>query len=173
MNAFSSRRVRLLPLAVVVGAFAFPLSAPAEDRGDVLALNSRGLSKNMSSSPNRTVYEFELYDLATGERTGSVHDDIFCSTTTPPPCAVFDALTTFRLPGGEFTNHAQVSVAPDSQRPGYFLVAADGVTDSIVAASGIYAGRTGKVRLRGHDDGREYPNTLGADDLWSVRFNPR
>ena len=167
------RRFHLFPLAFAMGVFAFPAAAPAEEPGDVLALNSRGLSKNISTTPNRTVFEFELHDLATGERIGTVHDDVFCSTSTPPPCAVFDAFTTFNLPGGDITNHAQVSVTPDPQRPGFFLVAAHPDADSIVAATGIYAGRTGQIRLHGHDDGRGYPNTLGADDLWSVVLNPR
>ena len=75
--------------------------------------------------------------------------------------------------GQHITNHAQVSVTPDPQRPGFFLVASHPDSNSIVAASGIYAGRTGKIRLHGHDDGRGYPNTLGADDMWSVVLNPR
>ncbi len=180
--SFSSPRLLLLPLvaAVVAGALLFPGSAPASapapagaGSAEVIAVNTRGTAQNISESPMRTVFEFDLYSLATGERIGTAHDDVFCSTTTPPPCQVFDAVTTFRLPGGDITNHAQVSVVPDPQRPGHFLVAARPEGKSIVSATGAYAGRTGTVRMSGHDDGRGYPSELTVDDLWVIELDPR
>jgi hypothetical protein len=44
---------------------------------------------------------------------------------------------------------------------------------SIVTATGIYAGRTGSVRLSGLDDARGYPNELTVDDLWVIELDPR
>jgi hypothetical protein len=158
----------VLVLAVIAaGALVLPGVAPAgSEAPKFMALNTRGTAKNISTDPMRTVYEFDVYSLATGERIGHANDSVFCSTKTPPPCQVFDAVTTFHLPDGTITNHAQVSVVPDPQRPGYFLVASRPEGNSIVAATGAYAGRTGKVRLTGLDDGSRYPNQLGVDDVW-------
>jgi hypothetical protein len=154
-------------VAVAVAAVVVPGVAPADSGGGkFLALNTRGTAKNISTDPMRTVFEFDIYSLATGGRIGMAHDDVFCSTKTPPPCQVFDAVTTFHLPDGTLTNHAQVSVVPDPQRPGFFLVAARPEASSIVGATGAYAGRTGKVRLTGLDDGSRYPEELSVDDVW-------
>ncbi len=171
--------VRALPfVALVLGALVLPPMAPAGDpppfrHGDFMALNSRGKSPNVSSDSMRTVYNFDLYSLATGERIGTATDDVFCSTATPPPCQVFDAKTTFRLPDGEFVNHAQVSVVPDPQRPGWFLVASLPSSKGIISGTGAYAGRTGTVKLTGVNDGRNYPAELGVDDRWVIEFDPK
>jgi hypothetical protein len=165
-----ARLVLALTLAAVVvagGALVLPGVAPADSGGSkFLALNTRGTAKNISTDPMRTVFEFDVFSLATGERVGHANDSVFCSTKTPPPCQVFDAVTTFHLPDGTLTNHAQVSVVPDPQRPGFFLVASRPEGNSIVGATGVYAGRTGKVRLTGLDDGSRYPAELGVDDTW-------
>ena len=142
MPRLTRRIVRALPVAlfaVVAGALVLPEAAPAGDQapyryGDFMALNSRGKAPNTSTDSMRQVYEFDLYSLATGEKIGTAIDDIFCSTATPPPCQVFDAKTTFKLPDGTFTNHAQVSVVFDPQRPGWVLVA------SLPSSKGIIAG---------------------------------
>jgi hypothetical protein len=178
MSRTISLLVRALPLGLLAGMLALPGPAPAGDPapfrwGDFMAVNTRGAAKNISTDPMRTVFEFDLYSLATGERIGTAHDDVFCSTTAPPPCQVFDALTTFRLPDGEITNHAQVSVVPDPQRPGQFLVAARPESSSIVAGTGAYAGRSGRVRLTGLDDGSRYPSELSVDDIWVIELDPK
>lgn len=161
-------------LAMVVGALALPGPAPAHENGDYLALHAYGeKAENVSSDPNRTVFKLDLFSLATGEKIGTVTDDVFCSTKTPPPCQVFDAITTFHLPDGDLTNHAQVSVVPDPQQPGWFLVHSESDTNTIVSGTGAYEGRTGRVRLSGYNDGSEYPNRLTIDDLWIIRFDPR
>ena len=175
------RIVRVLPapLALVaVGALALPATAPAGDppafrHGDFMALNSRGTAPNTSTDSMRTVYEFDLFSLATGERIGTATDDVFCSTTTPPPCQVFDAKTTFHLPDGEFTNHAQVTVVPDPQRPGWFLVASLPSSKGIIDGTGAYAGRTGTVKLTGVNEGSSYPAELTVDDRWVIDFDPK
>jgi hypothetical protein len=173
------RLIRALPvalLAVVAGALVLPTTAPAGDapafkHGDFMALNSRGTAPNRSQDSMRTVYDFDLYSLATGERIGIATDDIFCSTTTPPPCQVFDAKTTFHLPDGEFTNHAQVTVVPDPQRPGWFLVASLPSSKGIISGTGAYAGRTGTVKLTGVNEGSKYPSELTVDDRWVIQFD--
>ncbi|MGH8975816.1 MAG: hypothetical protein ACRD0C_21735 [Acidimicrobiia bacterium] len=181
MHRLIRRTVRALPaalLAVVAGALVLPTTAPAGDapafrHGDFMALNSRGKAPNTSSDPMRQVYEFDLYSLATGEKIGTAVDDIFCSTTTPPPCQVFDAKTTFKLPDGEFTNRAQVSVVFDPQRPGWVLVASLPSSKGIIAGTGAYAGRAGKVILTGVNDATSYPAELGVDDRWVIQFDSK
>ncbi|MGH9035431.1 MAG: hypothetical protein ACRD0O_06675, partial [Acidimicrobiia bacterium] len=165
MPRLTRRILRALPVAgalVAAGALVLPVTAPAEDppafrHGNFMALNSRGTAPNTSADSMRTVYEFDLFSLATGERVGTATDDIFCSTTTPPPCQVFDARTTFRLPDGEFTNHAQVTVVPDPQRPGWFLVASLPASKGVIGGTGAYEGRTGTVKLTGVNEGSSYP----------------
>lgn len=181
MPRLTRRIARALPVSlalVIAGALALPGAAPAGDpasfrNGDFMALNSRGTAKNVSSDSMRTVYDFDLFSLATGERIGTARDDIFCSTTTPPPCQVFDAKTTFRLPDGEFTNHAQVTVVPDPQRPGWFLVASLPSSKGIIEGTGAYAGRTGQVKLTGVNEGSRYPAELTVDDRWVIEFDPK
>lgn len=164
-----------LPATVIGGALLVAGPVPAGEtpsfRTDhFMALNTRGTARNISTDPMRTVFEFDVYSLATGERIGTANDSVFCSTQTPPPCQVFDAVTTFRLPDGEITNHAQVSVVPDPQRPGGFLVGARPTENSIASGTGAYEGKQARVRLTGWDDGSRYPNELGADDVWVIEF---
>lgn len=181
MPRLTRRILRALPVSlalVAAGALVLPVTAPAEDppafmHGNFMALNSRGKAPNTSSDSMRQVYTFDLYSLATGEKIGTAVDDIFCSTTTPPPCQVFDAKTTFKLPDGEFTNHAQVSVVFDPQRPGWVLVASLPSSKGIIAGTGAYAGRTGKVILTGVNDATSYPAELGVDDRWVIEFDPK
>ncbi|HLF41862.1 MAG TPA: hypothetical protein VI854_10370 [Acidimicrobiia bacterium] len=161
-------------LAVVVGALALPGPAPAGEKGDYLAVHAYGeKAKNVSSDPMRTVFELDLFSQATGEKVGTVTDDVFCSTKTPPPCQMFDAITTFHLPDGDLVNHAQVSVVGDPQNPGWFMVHSESDENTIVNGTGAYEGRTARVRLSGYNDGSNYPNELTIDDLWVIRFDPR
>jgi hypothetical protein len=181
MPRFTRRILRALPVPLAlaaVGALMLPAAAPAGDapafkHGDFMALNSRGKAPNTSSDSMRQVYEFDLYSLATGEKIGTAVDDIFCSTSTPPPCQVFDAKTTFKLPDGEFTNHAQVSVVFDPQRPGWVLVASLPSSRGIISGTGAYEGRTGTVILTGVNDATSYPAELGVDDRWVIQFDPK
>ncbi|HYH52287.1 MAG TPA: hypothetical protein VEG38_22305 [Acidimicrobiia bacterium] len=164
-----------LSAAVAGGVLAFEPAGSAGDpppfRTDsFMTLNTRGMRENMSKDPMRTVYEFDIHSNLTGEKIGTATDSVFCSTTTPPPCQVFDAVTTFHLPDGEITNHAQVSVVPDPQRPGGFLVGARPTENSVVSGTGAYEGKKAKVRLTGWNDGSDYPNRLMADDWWIFEF---
>ena len=166
-------RLALALLAVVAGASVLPGSAAPAEGGNFIAVNTRGQAKNVSDNPNRTVFELDMFSLATGEKIGTARDDVFCSTQTPPPCQVFDAITTFRFPDGDLTTHAQVSVVPDPQRPGWFQVHARSEGNGVEGGTGRYAGRTGKVRLNGINEGSNYPNELTIDDLWVIELDPK
>lgn len=145
-------------------------AAAYSEHAERMTLNTRGMRQNTSTDPMRTVYEFDVHSNLTGEKIGTATDSVSCSTTTPPPCQVFDAVTTFHLPDGEITNHAQVSVVPDPQRPGGFLVGARPETNSVVSGTGAYAGQRANVRLTGWNDGSRYPEELMADDWWMFEF---
>ena len=172
-----SRPLTRLLLAVCVAAVILPGAARANgstEGGAVrfLAVNSRGTAQNESTDPNRKVFTFELYSLADGSRVGTAVDDIACSSTKPPPCAVVDAKTTFHLPEGDLVNHADVSVAPDLQNPGWVIISAAGER-SIVGGSGIYRGRSGSVRVHGTNDLRQFPGQMTQDDFWVIQLDPR
>ena len=96
-------RLSRLLLASALAGTVLPQAATADEaaatpRPQLLAVNSRGTATNESTDPNRMVFTFELYSLADGSRIGSAVDDVACSSTKPPPCAVVDAKTTFHLP---------------------------------------------------------------------------
>jgi|SRR5581483_3858132 len=171
----SGRRSRLL-LAAAIAAAVLPQAATAEPAphsgAELLAVNSRGTATNQSTDPNRKVFTFELYSLADGARIGSAVDDVACSSTKPPPCAVVDARTTFHLPDGDIVNHADVSVAPDPQNTGWVIVSARG-EKSIVGGSGRYRDRTGSVRVHGTNDLRRFPEQMTQDDFWLIQLDPR
>ncbi len=169
------RLALVMSAALAGGTLVFEPVGSADDpppfRTDTfMSLNTRGMRENTSTDPMRTVYEFDVHSNLTGQKIGTATDSVFCSTTTPPPCQVFDAVTTFHLPDGEITNHAQVSVVPDPQRPGGFLVGARPAGNSVVSGTGAYAGKKATVRLTGWNDGSNYPERLMADDWWIFEF---
>jgi hypothetical protein len=145
-------------------------SAAGDQPAQMIAVNTRGTANNESTDPSRVTYTFPLYSLTTGERLGTGTDDATCVSTTPPPCAVVDDIATFRLPQGDIVSHALLAVAPDPLRPGFILVGARPNADTIVKATGAFAGRTGRVRLSGGDDMRQFPGTLIQDDFWVIEL---
>jgi hypothetical protein len=179
------RRV-LLVLALVTGAVAATLAAvgaaaadPAPEGPDVIAVNMRGTSPNVSTDPLRMVFEFELYDVATGERIGTATDDVACKSpltgggTELPGCPLFDAITTFHLPDGDLTNRATVSVSPDPARPGWVLngaFPAEG-ENTIVGGTGAYEGATGQARLSGANQVTGFPFELTGDDVFVIELD--
>jgi hypothetical protein len=182
MPRFTRRILHALPVSlalVAAGALVLPVAAPAGDtpafrHGDFMAINTRGTASNTSSNSMRQVFVFDLFSLATGEKIGTAVDDVACSQTSLPPCQVFDAKTTFKLPDGDFTNHAQVTVVPDPQRPGVVLVESPlPSSKGIIGGTGAYAGRTGRVKMTGVDEVSRYPAEATVDDRWVVEFDPK
>ena len=168
------RSIRVLALtgpAVAVAVLLSPVSvttsSAASDSIEIIAVNSKGTAQNESKNQNRTVYTFPMYSLATGAEIGTITDDV---GLTPMP-GVVDVITTYRFKDGELVNHMPVSISQDAQKPGWVVVGDRPQGNTIVKASGAYAGRTGKVRLSGVDDLNKFPGQLYQDDFWVIELN--
>ena len=170
------RRLLAALLVVALGGMTAPLAqarvAPPGEP-DFVAVHPSGTGDNESNDPSRVVYTAELLSLTTGERIGTFNDVITCSTTAPPPCLVFDVVTTYRLPGGDIVNRGQWSGVPDPQRPGFLLIGTRPATDSIVGATGRFSGRTGRVLISGSIDMRKFPVEAPYEGLTMIRFNAK
>ncbi len=158
--------------AAVVAAAGVASAAPKPAGPEIIAVNMRGESPNVSTNPARQAFEFELYSVATGERIGTATDDVACKTDSLPGCPLMDAITTFHLENGDIANHATVSIVPDPARPGFVLNGAfpDADTDTI-SGTGAYAGRTGRARLSGANNIVGFPLRLTADDIFVIELD--
>jgi hypothetical protein len=169
------RSIRVLALGGAAVAMAvllsppslMPSSAAADEPVDMIAVNSKGTANNESKDQNRTVYTFPMYSLATGAQIGTITDDVGL-TSTP---GVVDVITTYRFKDGEIVNHMPVSISQDSQKPGWVVVGNRPEGNTIVKATGAYAGRTGRVRLSGVDDLNKFPGQVYQDDFWVIELN--
>ena len=169
------RSIRLLALGGAAAAAAVllvppslaPSPAAADEPVDMIAVNSKGTANNESKDQSRTVYTFPMYSLATGAQIGTITDDV---GLTPTP-GVVDVITTYRFKDGEIVNHMPVSISQDSQKPGWVVVGDRPQKETIVKATGAYAGRTGRVRLSGVDDLNKFPGQIYQDDFWVIELN--
>ena len=151
----------------LAGTGVLPVGAEAPAAGEVIALHVSGMANSEPTVPGHLAYTVDVFDIKTGERLGSLHDEITCSSTTPPPCAVFDVVTTLRVAGGEIVNHAQWSGVPDPQHHGFLLVGSRPGAKTAKGSGGGYAGRTVKWEGSGSADVRNFPAQLGYD-IFSV-----
>lgn len=172
------RRV-LLPLALLGAALVAALTAAGaaaatpEPGQQIIAVNMRGTSENVSTNPMRQVFVFDLFSLETGEKIGTATDDVACKTDELPGCPLFDAITTFHLPDGDITNRATVSVSPDPARPGWVLngaFPAEG-ENTIIGGTGAYEGATGQARLSGANNTVGFPLQLTGDDIFVIELD--
>jgi hypothetical protein len=133
---------------------------------DYMPVNSRGKAKP-EMKEDRTILTFPMIELATGDVIGTIIDDI----KAPIPGILFDVTTSFIFEDGKLVNHMLVSSAPDVQRPGWIIVGNRPTNNSITEASGVFAGRTGKIRLSGTNDLTKFPNEVYQDDFWVIELN--
>lgn len=138
-----------------------------------IPVHTMGTARNESTDPAVQTFTFPLYSMVDGSLVGTATDVLTCSQTVPPPCAVIDATTTFRLiqggfPLGTILNHAQVSIVPDPQRPGFVINGTRSSQPTITGGTGAYAGRTGTVNMSGTNGVTGYPNELTQDDYWLI-----
>jgi hypothetical protein len=148
-------------------------SAPAAERGDVIAVRVFGRLQNTSTDPTHIFVSNADLLSPTGEVVGTRHQDVTCSTAAPPPCVVLHIVTTFRFPEGDIVNEVDASLVPDPQYPGFFLVSMVPPGESIVSGTGAFAGRTGRVRGLGRHDAREFPDSVVFDDFWLIELDGR
>jgi hypothetical protein len=133
---------------------------------DYMPVNSRGKTK-VEMKDDRVILTFPMYELATGNVIGTIVDDI----KSPIPGFLFDVTTYFKFADGELVNHMMVSSAPDVQKPGWIIVGNRPTSPSIIEATGVFAGRTGKIRLSGVNDLTKFPNEVYQDDFWVIELD--
>ncbi len=172
------RALGLLALPVLVIALLSPLSpvalssagAEEDSSGDVLFLNVRGTAnREAGTPPERFAYVLDVYD-ATNRKIGTVtHDAAFTSATTA------EIISTFKLPGGVLVNRAIEAFAPDTSRQNQFLTGIHPEGETLLGdkSTGIYAGRTGRLRMSGWHETSKFPDTLGTNDFYAIELNPK
>jgi hypothetical protein len=141
--------------------------------GDRLALHVAGRLADESSDPRHYVFNGQLRSLASGEVVGTVTHDATCFGAAAAPCPLLQVTNTFNLPGGTIVNRALESVALDPQHAGFALIGIRPAGKSIVAGTGVYAGRTGRAKLSGWHDGRDLPEYVTFDDFWLIELDAK
>lgn len=168
------KRRNILIAVMLVALGGLPGAGPAdtETEPDFISLNLRADSVPVEQDGDTFVYSYELFSLTTLEKVGTGTDRTTCSTSSPPPCLVYDITSTFRLPGGDVVSRNQWSIAPDSTRPGFYFAASLPQSDTILSATGRFQGRTGRVGGWDYADLGDFPAKISLDARVFVRFDP-
>jgi hypothetical protein len=132
---------------------------------DYIPVNSRGVTNPEQQPGGPVILKFPMISLATGEVIGEIVDEV------GGMCPVFDVVTKFKFSDGEIVNHMPVSCAPDAQREGWIIVGNRPDNNSIIKTTGVFEGRTGKIRLSGTNDLRKFPEELYQDDFWVIELD--
>ena len=166
-----------LPRLVAPADYGSGSSEPAPG-ATYIAVRTKGDAKDENNDPlgARHKFTFPLYSMVDGTVVGTATDDVACSSTTPPPCAVVDAITTFRFAQGPWgvgtiVNEGQVSIAPDAQKPGFIINGVRGSGNTIKSATGDFAGHTATVSISGGNDVHNFPMELIQDDFWLIELH--
>jgi hypothetical protein len=158
-------------------------SAPAEirktrlaamtDSSDKIVVRFNGRYKNEATEPGLFRFTGDMLS-ATGEKLGRLIHQVKCSTTTPPPCAVFDVEATFEFPEGAIRVKTPESGPSDPQFPGHLVIGIHTKEDNVAGGTGVFAGRTGRARMAGWHGIREIQNGyVSFDDFWLIELKPR
>lgn len=176
-----ARRLRLGLLALSVVVVLVSPFSPAKlssadaggslsGAGESLFVQVRGTAdRQPGSAPERFVYEPDVYDM-NNQKIGTVtHDVMFSSPTT------LDLVSTFHLPDGDIVNHGVEAIGPDSSRQGFFLIGVHSDQDTIQAAenTGMYSGRTGRLRMSGWHDGSQFPQAVTFNGFYEISLHPK
>ena len=164
------RLVALGTVTAVAGVFLSLVvsSATAADGSayEYIPVGNKGWTK-VEHKGNRSTVTWPMYSLANGQVIGTFTNDF----QTKGPGTV-DAITSFVFADGKLVSHVQVSFVPDPAKPGWILVAARPDADSIVEATGVFAGRTGRVDLSGVNDLTKFAaDELYQDAFWIIKLN--
>jgi len=174
-----NRLVALCAVAVVAGAFlslvgpsdgnvrAARAATPADGSAyEYIPVGNKGWTA-VERKGDRSTVTWPMYSLATGEVIGTFTNDF----KNKGPGTV-DAVTSFVFADGKLVSHVQVSVVPDPARPGWILVGSRPDADSVVEATGVFAGRTGRVDMSGTNDLTKFATgELYQDAFWIIKLN--
>lgn len=125
---------------------------------------------NRSNEPGQFLIDTVVFSPADGSQIGTVVDRFTCGNG-PVPCQVLEGTATITYPEGSVTGHFVIPYAPDSARPGFYLFGSRPTKDNIVAATGAYAGRTGRFSVSGSVDMRRFPSPIPYEGVGLVVFN--
>ncbi len=166
----TGRAVGFAVLGLVAGVLLAPFAGEAASpRAEVIAVNVRGVGQRVASAPDRLVRTVDLFSM-TGERIGTATRDF---AFTGPNTG--DDVMTFHFADGDLVSRAVLRFAAASSDPGFFFVSTrpGGNTIAPEQGTGAYAGRTGRVRMAGWHDGREFPERAGFDDFFVIELDAR
>jgi hypothetical protein len=139
--------------------------------GEPIAVRFNGRYKNEATEPGLFRFTGDMLS-ATGEKMGTEIHQAKCSTTTPPPCGVFDVDETFQFPDGTITVKAPASAPSDPQYPDDLVLGVHTKQDNVVEGTGVFAGRSGRARMSGWHDVSEIQNGYAAfNDFWLIELN--
>ena len=152
--------------ATFVAGDSDPHPSATTDGSKVIIVNGRGTGKvDGSSEPGRTKFEVPLYDVATGEEVGRSTHNFICNG--PGYCEDID---TYYIGDSSLRTKALVSAQPDTQRgPGHFVVGTHPALAPL-DGTGIFAGKTGTVRVSGFADGSKMPQEFTLDEIYVITY---
>jgi hypothetical protein len=192
VNGWGSVDARGFPAELTYDMFpVIRLGAPGEDHGDrVLGAADVLAPRRTDASPQRAIAQFftsngvnesrdasafvattDLFSLANGKRIGTALDSVACAIDAPVPCSVLDVTTVFRYLAGELTVRSRISLVPDPQRPGFFLLGTRPVSNTVTRGTGVFAGRTGRLLLSGSVDLRAFPHAAPFEGISLLTFD--
>lgn len=151
------------------GPFADPHQY--EDK-ELIVLFGLGLAPNKSAQPNAFDVEVPLVSPETGKIIGTSYHKPKCVTDSVP-CLVVEDHDTYVLPEGTIEVKGRVSLPPDPDNPGFVVVGGQPDEDNIISGTGRYTGRTGKVRVYGYVDTRQFPKAFVVDEIYVIALNPK
>jgi hypothetical protein len=130
-----------------------------------LFLQVRGTTnREPGTAADQFRYVLAVYDMR-NQKVGTVTHDLRLTSPTTG-----DLTRSFHLSHGDLVNRVEEVFAPDSTRPGFYLIGIHPDHDTLQADrnSGAYAGRTGRVRMSGWHDATRFPQTVALDDFWEI-----
>lgn len=145
----------------------------AHQQGDTFAFRFAGRIPVRSPEPKRMVFEGDLTSLASGEKVGTLIWDLTCHQLIGAPCLRYDVSATFALPDGTLVSRGPAGAVPDPNHPGFFLIGIHPEGNSIVEATGAFAGRSGRAHQSGRHGGQDFPTFVSFDDFWLIELDPR
>jgi hypothetical protein len=167
MLRYFTALILLMPIVASLGARVTDLgharmvgeTKSAFQAGDTLALRFAGRVASRSPNPQHLVFDGDLTSLATGDKAGSFTWDLTCAQIVGVPCGSYEVTNTFRF--------------PDPSHPGFFLIGIHPEGKSIIEATGVFAGRTGRAHMSGLHGAQEFPAFVSFDDFWLIELDPK